>query len=214
MERAGNNQAARQVCVGVEYLRLIRILAISGSLRRASTNSALVRAVARLAAGPVHVSIYDELGELPPFNPDPDHEHVHPVVARLRFQLWASDAVVISSPEYAHGVPGTLKNALDWVVGSGELVDKPVALISASPRATHGFASLAETLSVMSAVVVPAASITVPLQGRSLDANAIVEDPELSTALRSAIGALAAAARDAVVPLAASAVDVAHQGVD
>src|SRR5262245_53655659 len=173
-------------------MRLIRILAISGSLRRVSTNSAVVRAVARLAAGPVQVSIYDELAALPHFNPDDDYEPAHPMVARLRHKIQAADAVLISSPEYAHGVPGTLKNALDWLVWSGELVDKPIALINASPRSAHAWVSLAETLTVMSAHVVPAASITVPLQGKSLDANAIIEDQELAEALRSAIIALVA----------------------
>ena len=90
---------------------------------------------------------------------------------------------------------GVLKNALDWVVGSGELVDKPIALINASGRATHAWASLAETLSVMSAQVIVEASITIPLDGRRLDANGIVYDAELSTALRSAIESLADAAR-------------------
>jgi chromate reductase, NAD(P)H dehydrogenase (quinone) len=196
-----NIRDARQVSTCMEYLRLIRILAISGSLRRASTNSALVRAVAHLAEGPVHVSVYEELGSLPYFNPDVDEDDLHPAVARFRNLLKVSDGVVISSPEYAHGVPGVLKNALDWLVGSGELEEKPIALINASPRATHAWASLAETLDVMSAHVVPAASITLPLQGRSLDANAIVEDAELSTALRSAIAALAAAAREPVAHL-------------
>jgi NAD(P)H-dependent FMN reductase len=145
------------------------------------------------------VTVYDELELLPPFNPDVDEDSLDPVVARLRFHLGAADGLVISSPEYAHGVPGVLKNALDWVVGSSELAEKPVALINASPRATHAWASLAETLTVMSAHVVPEASITLPLQGRSLDALAIVEDPELAAALRSAIEVLTTAARQLVV---------------
>jgi chromate reductase len=173
----------------------VRILAISGSLRQASSNSALIGAVARLALDSVEVSIYRELEALPPFNPDLDNGSAPAAVTRFRAALRACDAVLISSPEYAHGVPGVLKNALDWVVGSGELVDKPIALINTSARATHAWASLAETLSVMSAHVIVDASITVPLDGRRLDANGIVEDAELSTALRSAIEALAGAAR-------------------
>ena len=114
--------------------------------------------------------------------------------------MQACDAVLISSPEYAHGVPGALKNALDWLVGSGELIDKPIALINASARATHAWASLAETLTVMSARVIRDASITVPLDGKALDANGIVGDIELSTALRSANEALAFAARHTAVP--------------
>jgi chromate reductase len=178
----------------------IRILAISGSLRRASSNSAIVGAAARLAPDIAEVSIYRGLDELPPFNPDFDGDRVADAVGRFRAALQACDAVLISSPEYAHGVPGVLKNALDWVVGSGELINKPIALINASARATHAWASLAETLTVMSAHVIPGASITVPLQGRTLDAGSIVEDGELSRALTSAIEVLAGAARGAVSP--------------
>jgi NAD(P)H-dependent FMN reductase len=83
-----------------------------------------------------------------------------------------------------------LKNALDWLVGGAEIVGKPVALINTAPRATHAHASLTETLTVMSARVVPAASITIALTGRTLDASGIVADGELSAALRSAIVAL------------------------
>jgi chromate reductase, NAD(P)H dehydrogenase (quinone) len=174
----------------VDNKRFIRVLAVSGSLRRSSSNTALVGAAARLAPDAVDVSIYRELVELPPFNPDHDSGRAPAAVARFRAQLQACDAVLISSPEYAHGVPGVLKNALDWVVGSGELVDKPIALINASGRATHAWTSLRDTLTVMSARVVVAASITVPLEGRTLDAKGIVGDATLSAALRSAIDAL------------------------
>ena len=137
------------------------------------------------------MSIYRELAELPPFNPDVDGDRAPASVAEFRAQLRACDAVLISSPEYAHGVPGVLKNALDWVVGSGELVNKPVALINASGRATHAWTSLRETLTVMSARVIVTASITVPLEGKALDADGIVRDAELSAALRSSLEALA-----------------------
>jgi NAD(P)H-dependent FMN reductase len=98
---------------------------------------------------------------------------------------------LISSPEYAHGVSGVLKNALDWVVGSGELIDKPIALVNASTRATLAHAALKETLRTMSARVVEEASIVVPLDGRAWDANDIATDADLSTALRDALAALA-----------------------
>jgi chromate reductase len=183
----------------VDDERAISILAISGSLRRASSNSALVAAAARLASDTVEVSIYRGLAELPPFNPDLDGDIVPEPVARLRATLRQCDAVLISSPEYAHGVPGVLKNALDWVVGSGELIDKPVAVVNASARATHAWASLAETLAVMSAHVIRDASITISLEGKALDAMGIIRNAELSTALTSAIDALARAARQTLV---------------
>ena len=192
-----NISKADRVCTFVHKEESVRILAISGSLRRASSNSALIGAAARLASDAVEVSIYRGLAEIPPFNPDLDGDSAPEAVARFRAALQACDAVLLSSPEYAHGVPGVLKNALDWVVGSGELVDKRIALINASRRAIHAWASLAETLTVMSARVIVDASITIPLDGRGLDANGIVGDAELSTALRSAIEALAFAALDA-----------------
>ena len=168
----------------------LRILAISGSLRQTSSNSALVQAAAELAPDGVEVRVYTQLAALPPFNPDLDGEQPPAAVVQFRLELDASEAVLISCPEYAHGVPGTLKNALDWIVGSGEIVGKPVALVNAAPRATHAQASLAETLRVMSADLVDEASVVVPLSGRNLDASGIVGDRELSNAIRSALVAL------------------------
>jgi len=166
-----------------------------------SSNTALVHAAADLAPDGVEVQVYTRLAELPVFNPDLDGDQPPTVIAQFRLELQASAAVLISSPEYAHGVPGGLKNALDWIVGSGEIVGKPVALVNASPRATHAQASLAETLRVMSANLVADASIAVPLRGRYLDASGIVADMELSIVIRSALAALARAANTRRVPV-------------
>jgi NAD(P)H-dependent FMN reductase len=155
-----------------------------------SSNSALIDAVARLAPEGVNVSIFDKLGEIPPFNPDLDSNDPPEAVARFRARLQDADGVLISSPEYAHGVPGTLKNALDWLVGSGELVGKPIALVNATSRATHAWASLAETLTVMSGRVIADASLTIPLDGRRLDAHGIAADNELSRLVTAVIAAL------------------------
>jgi NAD(P)H-dependent FMN reductase len=171
--------------------RVVHVLGISGSLRSASSNSALVRAAVRLAPVGVEVSIYGELADIPPFNPDLDTDAVPAAVSRLRTALQASDAILISSPEYAHGVSGVMKNALDWLVGSGELIDKPIALINASARATLAHASLCETLTTMSAHLVQDASITLPLTATALDADGNFSDSRLSMSLTSAIAVLA-----------------------
>ncbi len=196
MVRRWNILKACVVCTGMEHKRPVHVLAISGSLRRSSSNSALIAAAARLAPAGVEMSIFPGLAELPPFNPDLDQDCPPEAVGRFRRRLDACDALLISSPEYAHGVPGVLKNALDWVVGSSELVGKPVALINTSARATHAWNSLVETLTVMSARVILGASITVPLQGSTLDADGIAADPELATLLRCAVDALATATPD------------------
>jgi len=174
---------------------VVRILAISGSLRRASSNSALVNAACRVAPVGVEVSTYTGLAGIPPFNPDVDAIEAPGAVSRFRAALDACDAVLICSPEYAHGVSGVLKNALDWVVGSGELIDKPIAVINASARATHADAALWETLTTMSARVSESASVTIPLEGSGRDANGIVEDPLLSQLLQASVAALAQVVR-------------------
>ena len=136
------------------------------------------------------MSVYRELGDIPPFNPDLDANAI-PTVHRFRLALESCDAVLISSPEYAHGVSGVLKNALDWVVASGEFIDKPVALVNTSTRATHAHASLKETLTTMSGRVIEKASTVVPLNGKAWDASGIVGDADLSSLLGDALAALA-----------------------
>jgi len=173
---------------------MVRILAISGSLRAGSSNSALVQAAAIVAPAGTEVTIYNGLADLPPFNPDRESDDSLTSVLEFRSRLKNSDAVLISSPEYAHGVPGTLKNALDWLVGSGEFVDKPVALMNASPWATYAYASLTETLKTMSANVVSSASITMPVAVKNMSGVEIAADPVLSNPLKSALKALAASA--------------------
>jgi len=172
------------------------VLAISGSLRAASSNTTILHAVSMLAPPGVEVTLYGGLALIPPFNPDVEKAGVIPLpVVELQRQLAAADAILICSPEYAHGVPGVLKNALDWVVGDGTLVGKPVAVINATPWSTHAHASLIETLTIMSWRVVDEASVGLPQNGRRLDAAAIAADPDLSGILREALAALVAAAR-------------------
>lgn len=167
----------------------MRVLAISGSLRVASINSALLRTIARLAPPQVEVTWCPVVGELPLFNPDLEL-HVPPSVALLRAQVAAADALLIASPEYAHGVSGVIKNALDWLVSFEPFVNKPVAVLNASPRAHHADAALRETLKTMSAVLVEAASISIPLLGSKLTEAAMAEEPSVVRAVRESIAAL------------------------
>jgi NAD(P)H-dependent FMN reductase len=169
-------------------LQNLTILAISGSLRAHSTNTELLIALATLAPAGVSIDLYDGLDRLPHFNPDLEPTEPAPVIA-LKRRVAGADGLIISSPEYARGVPGSLKNALDWLVSGSEFVDKPVALLSASARSTYAFEALKTTLTTMSGRFIANASITVPLLGRNLDAGAIAADPELSRGLRAALDA-------------------------
>jgi NAD(P)H-dependent FMN reductase len=172
----------------------LRLLAISGSLRASSANTAVLRAAIALAPEDVVVTLYGGLGGLPHFNPDLDGEAAPPPIADFRLRLAEADGILICCPEYAHGVPGVMKNALDWIVGSGEFMNKPVALINARP-APWAQASLTETLTVMMAKLVPEASITLPLPTNRMDEAAIAVNSEIALMLRSSLVAFARAIR-------------------
>lgn len=166
------------------------LMAISGSLRAGSSNGAIVEAATELSS--LDVVVFDGLANLPPFNPDVEAVETPVAVAVWRRALTDCSGVLISSPEYAHGVPGVLKNALDWVVGSGEFMSLPVALVNASAFSSFVTAQLRETLTVMMADVVVATSLS--LQGRPSSAANILAQPEAVTELREALQTLTDAA--------------------
>jgi chromate reductase, NAD(P)H dehydrogenase (quinone) len=171
--------------------RSTQVLALCGSLRAASINAALLRAAARLAPPHVSVTLYAGVKDLPLFNPD--LEPAPPASVRaLRQALAAADALLIASPEYAHGLSGSLKNALDWLVSFEPFVAKPVAVLNASPRAHHAHEALIETLTTMSAQVVREGCIALPLLGSGLDEAGMVADPQVSAALRAVLQRLQA----------------------
>jgi chromate reductase len=149
--------------------------------------------VAALAPAGVTIARYDGLGDLPHFNPDVEARALPAPVAALRALVAQADALVISSPEYAHGVPGSLKNALDWLVGGVELPGKPVALFDASPASTYAHAALVEILTTMSARVIAAATVALPLGAKKLDAAGMIADPAIAAALGTGLASLIAA---------------------
>ena len=176
----------------------LRVLALCGSLRAASINAALLRAVARVAPEGVDVAIHPSLGELPLFNPDLEADLPAPVRA-LHAAVARADALLIATPEYAHGVSATIKNALDWLVSFEPFIHKPVAVLNASPRARHADAALRETLRTMSAGLVGDASFAVPLPGAHLDEDSMARSPDVAAVAALALAALRAErARQAV----------------
>ena len=152
-----------------------RLLAISGSLRAKSINTAVLVAAQSLAPADMQMTLYRGLGDLPHFNPDLDGESPPAPVAAFRQAIAAADALLICTPEYAHGVPGVLKNALDWLVSFEGFINKPVAIINARPGAEYALASLRETLSVMNARLLDMAGVTLPLTNNTLDAPRLLQ---------------------------------------
>jgi len=176
-------------------LRPITIVAISGSLRADSSNAAMLRAAAGVAPEGVRFVFYEGMSELPHFNPDLDAEGSTPpeAVRQLRELLIAADAILICSPEYAHGVPGAFKNMLDWLVSTGELVGKPVALLNAAPAGgEYAQNAIRETLRTMNWRVVDTACRVEPFVRR----KGALDDDALA-ALRDAVHCLATSAGEA-----------------
>lgn len=168
----------------------MRFLALSGSLRHASINSAMLRAASRLAPDSVEIEICALLGDLPLFNPD-NEDAPGAAVRDLRQAVSLADALIFASPEYAHGVTGTIKNALDWLVSFEPFAGKPVAVVNTSPRAHHADAALREILMTMAARIVMPASVSLPLLGAQLDDDGMVASPKTAGAIRSMLVALA-----------------------
>ncbi len=167
----------------------MKVLALSGSLRAASINTALLRAAARLAPPGLQIEVYAGIGELPLFNIDREAAVPQPV-ARLRAAVTTADALIIASPEYAHGVSGVMKNTLDWLVSLEAFLDKPVAVLNAQPRAHLADAALRETLKTMSAFIVEPASVSIALNGTSLTQDGMLASPVVTSAIVAALRAL------------------------
>ena len=149
-------------------------------------NGEVLKALLELSGDGIALTQYEGLATLPHFNPD--HEAFPPPsVLEWRSHLKNAHAVIICSPEYAHGVPGVLKNALDWVVGSGEFMSKPVMLVNASPNSHFAIPQLNETLSVMMGQV---QAVTLSLVGKKRDELSMRLDDTVSAELRGVLDSM------------------------
>jgi chromate reductase, NAD(P)H dehydrogenase (quinone) len=132
------------------YLFGMKILAISGSTRQLSTNTALLSALQALAQPDIEIDVFDRIGELPVFSPDLEGPNTPESVIRFIEKVSASDGLIISSPEYVRSIPGGLKNAIDWLVSGEAVIGKPIALAHASHRGEDMLAGLRTVLSTVS----------------------------------------------------------------
>ena len=167
---------------------MVAFLALSGSLRVASTNTALLAALQRTAPADCRVTAYGGLGRLPIFNPDDEGDRTPREAAALIDAVTAADGIVVSSPEYAHGVPGGLKNALDWLVSRDAAVGKPAMLVHASPRSLISRAALGEIMRTMSFDLYDGPVLEIALLGKKpLEIASILAEPAIITLMREAL---------------------------
>lgn len=157
-----------------------KILAISGSTRQNSTNHRLIKAISEISTNIFDIQFYNGLSLLPHFNPDDDNDNVSKEVTHFRQLLNDADGVIICTPEYAHGVPGSLKNAIDWTVGTSEFSHKPTVLITASTDGKYGHQSLMETLRVIEAENIDAMHLSISFASTKIsNDNKIIDKPTL-----------------------------------
>jgi len=165
------------------------ILAICGSLRPESSNMAILKALSSWLPAQVKYHIYDHIGKLPHFDPTLNHDTPPAEVNHFRQLITQSDGVIICSPEYAFGIPGSLKNALDWTVSSGEFTDKPVAVITASSSGEKAHEALLTVMNVITGQVPGSSTLLIPYI-RTKIANGIITDEETTTKLQAVITSL------------------------
>jgi NAD(P)H-dependent FMN reductase len=193
-ERADVWNARRSCAVSIAVADM-RVLMISGSLRARSTNSALLDTAERLRLPGIGAVRYRGLASLPHFDPDDDHEPLNPAVSDLRRQVHRADALLLSTPEYAGALPGSFKNALDWMIGDdqpGSISEKPVAWINTSIReARHAHESLRLVLSFANARLVEEACTHIPVKQSDVGSDGVVADPSIRAAIAAAITCLA-----------------------
>jgi chromate reductase len=173
----------------------LRVLAFCGSLRRQSRSLALLEAFGHRVPAWATFQVHRGLGALPLFNPD-DEAGPSAEVRRLWTAVDQADALIIASPEYAHGVTGTIKNTLDWLVGHPPFAGKPVAVINPSHRAEHADLALKETLRTMAARLVDGGCLRIPATASELGAAPLAHTLPFSTLIDDVWGALRTALAD------------------
>jgi len=172
-----------------------RLLLVSGSSRKGSTNEAALTTLRALAAARgVEATLFQEMTRLPHFNPDDDGDCLAPVVEELRWTIGDADAVVFSAPEYAGALPGSFKNLLDWTVGGAEMYGKPVAWINVAPegRGDAAQASLATVLGYLGTDVVESACLRIPVARDAVDARGVIADDGIRGRLSDVLESLLA----------------------
>ncbi|HEY6317842.1 MAG TPA: NADPH-dependent FMN reductase [Acidimicrobiia bacterium] len=172
-----------------------RFLLISGSLRAASTNSAVLRTAREVAPRGVDSVLYQRLAELPHFNPDDDGDVVQPVVGELRVAIHAATALVFSTPEYAAALPGAFKNFLDWTIGdaeAGSIYEKPAAWINTSTRqASDAHDELRRVLTYAHAAIVDRACVEAPVTESMIGTDGLIREPAIRDRLAHGLDVLA-----------------------
>ncbi len=172
------------------------ILAICGSTRSNSVNLQLIRTIQNLYQYKISIQLSEDIRNIPHFNPDLANSNLPHPVTIFRKQISDADGVLICTPEYAMGVPGSLKNAIDWTVSSCEFSHKPVALITASSMGAKAHESLLETLKVIEAAVTDDTQLLISFVRMKIDSEGEIKDEKTAAELNLLMNAFIRLARN------------------
>jgi len=161
-----------------------RIFAISGSTKANSTNGLYIAAIIELLGNDFEVLSFPSIADVPHFNPDLDLEHPPKAVADLRLKIQQAQGIIISTPEYAMGLPGSLKNLLDWTVSSASFSQKPVLALVASTQGEKAYQSIIDILTVIEAKL---SAQLIPYAKSKINAEAVITNSETLAALKSTV---------------------------
>ncbi|MEO7309206.1 MAG: NADPH-dependent FMN reductase [Chitinophagaceae bacterium] len=174
-----------------------KIFGISGSTRQQSSNQLLLQAIGDFFATDIDLEIFDGLASIPAFDPDQLNGNDPAVVKLFREKIAGADGVIICTPEYAHGVPGSLKNAIDWTVGSGEFSHKPTVLITASTDGRFGHQAMLDTLRVIEAENIDQLELLVSFIKTKIGGDGKIRDEKTRDEVIAVVTALLATIRSA-----------------
>lgn len=167
-----------------------RILAIPGSLRPGSSGHQVLRFLGKMVSPDISYTIYDGLAQIPPFDPGNDNEPPPPAVGELRELIANADGIILCTPEYAFGVPGQLKNALDWTVSSGSFSGKPTALITASTGGENAHEAMQKILGALDADLVSGGTLLISFIRSKVDHDGHITHRETADSLKAVLNAL------------------------
>ena len=161
------------------------IIAISGSLREGSSNHNILQLLGKMIPDGTNYTIYNGLRDIPAFDPGIDSDNPPPTVSDLREKVSQADGIVICTPEYAFGVPGALKNALDWTVSTGSFSGKPTALITASTGGENAHEALIKILGAIDAKLSRETTLLIQFVRSKMDDDGNITDPITAQKLKN-----------------------------
>ncbi len=167
-----------------------KILAISGSTRKYSSNRSTLEHIRKSYKDVLKLEIFDGIDKLPHFNPDLDNENVPKVVKDFREKIKTADGVIICTPEYVFSLPGSLKNAIEWNVSTTVFSNKPVAIIVASALGEKAFESLDLVMTTIEAKISKKSKLLIRGAKGRVGKNGEIKDESLTNEIKMLVKSL------------------------